>query len=981
MPQFSKQQTLSLSCLIASLMTVSSASHANNINLGQLKVNTNTTVYSATNFTNDSSSTFTNNGDFIIASNQDFNFQQGTVDESNSGLVIFEDNSTASNASDTSHVDGKVRKIGDDNFTFPTGNKDHLGAIGISGLETVTDTVTARYIQTTPGSKKTALDSTLSGIFDTEHWTLQGTPSLQVTLHWTAFSNIVGKTNDINKLRIAGWDGNKWVDLGANNPTGDLTAGTISAFGVIPDDYTHFVLAYLEDTDGDGIPDSTDTDTDGDGILDSVEGTGDLDEDGVPNHKDLDSDGDGIPDNIEAQTTAGYIAPSGNDADKDGLDDAYEATGGLTPVNTDGADNPDYLDTDSNNQGGDDKVEAGIVPSLTGQDADNDGLDDGIDKDSANYGPANAGITDVLNHYPKTGSEVNWRITNTAPTITSNTSVNFAEHSTGTAYDTETTDDKDSEGNGITYSLNTTVGDHTLFNINAATGEVTFKTEPNYEEPTDTDKNNNYEITIKACDSDNACTEESITINVTNITTDDDDNDGLTEAEETKLGTDPQNPDSDNDGLTDGEEKNTTNTDPNKADTDGDGLNDGDEVNTVKTDPNKADTDGDGLNDGFEVGTDINNPTNTVPSTAINALNPDDDNDGVDTIHEGANEDKTQALDTDKNGTPNYLDPDDDGDGKLTKDEQADPDDNGNPSDAVDSDGDTIPDYLDASTDAVKLQVKTILAGAYNPIKKKMIGKLPAYDWFPKNQPYNTTQYPSMTAFDYMGTEVAADGVLQQTGDTAIVDWILVELRDKAAPHTIVHQKAVLLQADSDAVDSQTGNITLTLNVKADDYYVAVRHRNHLGVMAKDVVSLSETPTLVDFTIAATKTYNNNNTDQIELARKVTSSNVYMMWTGNAKNITQPNLTHELVKPIGRGNDVQSIISNVMTDPNNPNSNSNYAVEGYLSTDVSLDGQTIAAGPNNDTNFVFGSVLTYSENTSDSRNYILKEHLPYPPKP
>ncbi|MFD2591301.1 DUF6923 family protein, partial [Aquimarina hainanensis] len=104
----------------------------------------------------------------------------------------------------------------------------------------------------------------------------------------------------------------------------------------------------------------------------------DSDNDGISNHKDLDSDGDGIPDNIEAQTTNGYIPPSGNDSDNDGLDDAYEGTGneGLTPVNTDGTDQPDYLDLDSDNEGGNDTIEAGLT--LSGSVGAN-GLDNAID--------------------------------------------------------------------------------------------------------------------------------------------------------------------------------------------------------------------------------------------------------------------------------------------------------------------------------------------------------------------------------------------------------------------------------------------------------------------------------------------------------------------------------------------------------------------------------------------------------------------------
>lgn len=56
------------------------------------------------------------------------------------------------------------------------------------------------------------------------------------------------------------------------------------------------------------------------------------------------------------------------------------------------------------------------------------------------------------------------------------------------------------------------------------------------------------------------------------------DSDGLSDAQESEAGTDPQNPDSDNDGLFDGEEVQTYGTDPLSADTDGDTYLDGQEV-------------------------------------------------------------------------------------------------------------------------------------------------------------------------------------------------------------------------------------------------------------------------------------------------------------------------------------------------------------------------------------------------------------------
>ncbi len=91
----------------------------------------------------------------------------------------------------------------------------------------------------------------------------------------------------------------------------------------------------------------------------------------------------------------------------------------------------------------------------------------------------------------------------------------------------------------------------------------------------------------------------------------DTDGDGLTDAEEAELGTDPNSADTDGDGLSDGEEVNDYDTDPTNADTDGDGLEDGPEVNSYDTDPTNADTDGDGLEDGEEVNEYRTDPTNT----------------------------------------------------------------------------------------------------------------------------------------------------------------------------------------------------------------------------------------------------------------------------------------------------------------------------------------------------------------------------------
>lgn len=76
----------------------------------------------------------------------------------------------------------------------------------------------------------------------------------------------------------------------------------------------------------------------------------------------------------------------------------------------------------------------------------------------------------------------------------------------------------------------------------------------------------------------------------------------------------------------------------------------------------------------------------------ISTVLVEDDNDGVLAILEFDG-------DTDGDGLPNFIDADDDGDNILTKDENPDPNSDGDLSDAQDTDGDGIPDYLDADDD------------------------------------------------------------------------------------------------------------------------------------------------------------------------------------------------------------------------------------------------------------------------------------------
>ena len=104
---------------------------------------------------------------------------------------------------------------------------------------------------------------------------------------------------------------------------------------------------------------------------------------------------------------------------------------------------------------------------------------------------------------------------NTAPEITSPTSVSVPENQT-LAIDVSATDDSDSEGSGLTYSLSGGA-DQAQFAIDSTTGEATFETAPDFEAPVDADGDNDYEIQITVTDSGGLTDVQDITISVTDI--------------------------------------------------------------------------------------------------------------------------------------------------------------------------------------------------------------------------------------------------------------------------------------------------------------------------------------------------------------------------------------------------------------------------------------------------------------------------------
>jgi len=142
----------------------------------------------------------------------------------------------------------------------------------------------------------------------------------------------------------------------------------------------------------------------------------------------------------------------------------------------------------------------------------------------------------------------------------------------------------------------------------------------------------NYIFTYTTTGAEAPCTNQSVDVTITVIDCLlDADFDGLNDDIEEEIGTDPNNPDTDGDGIEDGQEVNVDGTDPlddcdsvggnplPDTDCDNDGLTNAEE-NDLGTNPFDSDSDDDGLTDGEEVLVEDDPSTDAVPENSSDPL-------------------------------------------------------------------------------------------------------------------------------------------------------------------------------------------------------------------------------------------------------------------------------------------------------------------------------------------------------------------------
>lgn len=216
-----------------------------------------------------------------------------------------------------------------------------------------------------------------------------------------------------------------------------------------------------------------------------------------------------------------------------------------------------------------------------------------------------------------------------------------------------------------------------------------------------------------------------------------------------------------------------------------------------------------------------------------------------------------------------------------------------------------------------------------------------------------------------IAASVLATGGTSGTGVVAddIVDWIWIELRDAADNTAVIAGQSALIQRDGDIVGLD-GLSSVAFEEPGTTYYVAIKHRNHLGVVSNATIPLSRHTTVIDFS---------NSAAQITFGTDAQGTqgmpaNVVAMWAGNANGDSQ--LLYQ-----GASNDSNTIKDDVLLDAGSANNLHSYSA--YNNADVNLDGTIRYQGANNDTNVIKDVILSHPDNATNASNlFSVSEQLP-----
>jgi len=280
-----------------------------------------------------------------------------------------------------------------------------------------------------------------------------------------------------------------------------------------------------------------------------------------------------------------------------------------------------------------------------------------------------------------------------------------------------------------------------------------------------------------------------------------------------------------------------------------------------------------------------------------------------------------------------------------------------------DQDGlcDTVNMPITVVPSTVNLQVKMMLHGAMIGTNDGLMrADLQAQDLLPTIQPY-ADSISNRFAHVLGGKELTTNAILSANAGTpdAIVDWVLIEIRDPQDSMTVIRTVSALVQRDGDVVAAQTGGDLILGNLPAN-FFVTVKHRNHLGVMTGNPIQVTNEAAMVDFiTMADSDLYHTVGYDTLAMTSMAGKN---ALWAGNAN--ADDKTKYDGVMP-----DRMIVANNILLDGANELEALNYTGIGYYMGDLNMDGETKYDGALNDRLLIQYFILTYPLNTEQLRNY------------
>ncbi|MCX6319085.1 MAG: hypothetical protein NTW29_17540, partial [Bacteroidetes bacterium] len=257
------------------------------------------------------------------------------------------------------------------------------------------------------------------------------------------------------------------------------------------------------------------------------------------------------------------------------------------------------------------------------------------------------------------------------------------------------------------------------------------------------------------------------------------------------------------------------------------------------------------------------------------------------------------------------------------------------------------------------VNTKVFLQGAMSgssmtTILRTTISPLTSLPLVPLSQPY------SGAPWNYAGTESVGSAAALPAN---LTDWVLVELRDASSPSTVIATRAAFLLSNGNIVDLDGVSALSFPTVGEGAYYIAIRHRNHMGIRTAAAQYLKTSNQPYDFTTAQVAAYqngvilSNGGLNNGNAAMKDLGGGIYAMWGGNANSNTT-------VRYSGPGNDQTPIVNGAL------GGNATIVLANvYNNADLNLNGVVRSSGPNNDTNVLLNTVL------GGNLSLVLSQHL------